>query len=169
MATQQKRNIPVESGKSTKSTSTGVHPILEVEKAFDRLIGRGWPLTWHLRDFPALDNLLEFEGTRLPKLDIIDRKNEIIVRAEVPGLDKKDINISLADNLLTIKGKTHKEKEEEKGDYHRHEISCSSFARSVTVPGTVDVSKVDASLKDGMLEIKLPKTAASNRLEISVH
>jgi len=168
MAKQQKQNIPVTGSKETKSSSSIMHPLIEVERAFDRLVGRGWPLTWHMRDFPALDNLLEFEGTRLSKLDIIDRPNEVMVRAEVPGLEKKDVTVSLTDNLLTIKGRTQSEKKEEKGDYHRHEISSSSFARSVSVPGTLDATKVVASLKDGILEIKLPKTTTSKSREISV-
>ncbi|MGZ8983592.1 MAG: Hsp20/alpha crystallin family protein [Methylotenera sp.] len=85
-----------------------------------------------------------------------------------PGIDKKDINISLTDNLLTIKGQTSSEKKEEKGDYYRHEISKSSFARSVSMPGAVDSSKTVASLKDGILEITLPKLESSKRRTITV-
>jgi HSP20 family protein len=92
----------------------------------------------------------------------------VLVRAEIPGIEKKDINISLTDNLLTIKGESKKEEKEEKGDYYRREISSSSFARSVTVPASVDVSKAVANLKDGVLEIKLPKAESSKRRNIMV-
>jgi len=91
-----------------------------------------------------------------------------VVRAEVPGIDKKDLDISITDNLLTIKGEIRTEKTEEKGDFHRHEISTSSFARSVTLPGPVDASTANAALKDGILEITFPKPESSKRRNISV-
>ncbi|MDP1765585.1 MAG: Hsp20/alpha crystallin family protein [Methylotenera sp.] len=165
-----KGNIPVTtSGKDVaKSSRPGLHPIAEMEKAFDRFFGRRWPSLLNWSDTPAVDSLFEFEGHRLPSLDVIDRDSEVVVRAEIPGIDKKDINVSLADNVLTIKGQTSTESKEEKGDYYRHEISSSSFARSVTVPGTVDGSKVVANLKDGILEVKLAKTESSKRQNIQV-
>jgi HSP20 family protein len=115
-----------------------------------------------------LDNFFEVGNRRLPSLDVIDRDNEVFVRAELPGIDKKDLNISLTDNLLTIKGQSSSEKKEEKGDYYRHEISSSSFARSVTIPAIVDSSKTVANLKDGILEITLPKVEASKRRNIAI-
>lgn len=169
MAMAQKHDIEISSDQPSKSSASLMHPLMEIEKAFDRLVGRGWPMTWHMRDFPAMDNLMEIEGARLPKLDVVDRAHEIIVRAEVPGLDKKDVHISLADNLLTIKGQTQHEKNEEKGDYHRHEIANTSFARCVTLPCAVAADKANASLKDGMLEIALPKTESSKKCCIKVH
>jgi HSP20 family protein len=162
MATEKKQDIPV------KSESPLMHPLLEIEKAFDRLVGNGWPISWHLRDIPMSMDAFTFEGSRAPKLDVIDREKEIIVRAEVPGINKKDIDVSLNENLLTIKGKTSSEKKEEKGDYHRHEISSSSFARSVTLPSSVTESKITASLKDGVLEVTLPKNGSSKKKSITV-
>jgi HSP20 family protein len=143
-----------------------------MEKMFERMLDRfsGWrkPLLTRWSDFPLMSDWVEEMKVRTPSLDVIDRDNEILVRAEVPGIDKKDLDITLTDNLLTIKGQTRSEKKEEKGDYHRHEISRSSFARSVTLPGTVNASKAAAALKDGILEIKLPKVESSKRRSISV-
>lgn len=149
------------------------HPIAEMERAFDRLFGRGFSSLWHGRDFPVMDSLfgdslLEFNGQRLPKIDVVDRNNEILVRAEVPGVEKKDLSISLTDNLLTIKGQSQSESKQEEGDYHRREISSSSFARSFTLPGSVDSAKAAASLKDGVLEITLPKAESSKKRNIAV-
>lgn len=154
------------------------HPIAEMERAFerlfgDRLFGRSFPSLWHRRDFPVMDSLfgdslLEFNGQRLPNIDVVDRNNEIMVRAEVPGIEKKDLTISLTDNLLTIKGQTKTESKQEEGDYHRREISSASFARSFTLPGTVDSAKAAASLKDGVLEITLPKAESSKKRNITV-
>lgn len=166
MATQKK--IPVKGSNKAKGESLMLHPLLEIEKAFDRLVGKGWPMSWHLRDFPTAVNSFEFEGVKIPKLDVIDRDKEIVVRAEVPGIDKKDIDVFLNGNLLTIKGESSSEKKEEKGDYHRHEISSSSLARSVTLPSSVIESKVTASLKDGVLEVTLPKNGASKKKTITV-
>lgn len=181
MVTKNKQNIrvtensPASKSKVTKSTPSVIrHPITEMENVFDRFFGRGgFPSLWRGRDFPTIDslfgdNLFEFSGQRLPKLDVVDRDNEIMVRSEIPGVEKKDLNISLTDNILTIKGQSSSEKKEEDGDYHRREISSSSFARSFTLPGAVDASKAVASLKDGVLEITLPKAESSKKRNITV-
>lgn len=163
MDTVTKDNIPVSTGKKTADKSTNwpvlQHPILEMERAFDRFIGRNW----------SVDNLFQVEGLRVPSLDIVDRDKEVLVRAEIPGIDKKDIKVSLTDNVLTIKAKTSKEETEEKGDYYRKEIFSSSFARSVTVPTNVDITRAAANLKDGILEIKLPKVESSKCCNIAVN
>lgn len=161
MDTARKGNIPVTSNKSEAAKGHWPvlqHPIAELERAIDRLFGRNWPL----------DNLFQVEGLRTPSLDVVDRETEVLVRAEIPGIDKKDINVSLTDNVLTIKGQTSKEEKVEKGDYYRNEISSASFARSITVPANVDVGKTVANLKDGILEIKLPKSESSKRRNITV-
>ncbi len=169
MDTDNKGNIPVTTGKGVAKTSwPAIHPIADMERAFDRFFGRSWPSLWHRNDISLLDNMFELEGQRLPSLDVIDRDVDILVRAEIPGIEKKDLKVSLTDNLLTIKGQSNSEKKEEKGDYHRHEISRSSFARSVTLPSAVDASKTAANLKDGILEITLPKVESSKRRNIAV-
>ncbi len=161
MDKDSKGNIPVTSSKTEATKGSWPvlqHPIAEMERAFDRFFGRSWPL----------DNLFQVEGLRMPSLDVVDRDTEVLVRAEIPGIDKKDINVTLTDNVLTIKGQTSKEEKEEKGDYYRNEISSASFARSITVPTNVDVTKTVANLKDGILEIKLPKAESSQRRNITV-
>jgi HSP20 family protein len=172
MDTQTKGNVPVTASKKStaakKQSWPSLKPIIDMEKAVERFFDRRWPSLVSWNDLPAEDTLFEFEGLRLPTLDVIDRDNEVLIRAEIPGIEKKDIHISLADNLLTIKGQTKKETEVEKGDYYKHEISNSSFARSVTVPSNVDESKVVANLKDGILEVKLPKIESSKRRSIKV-
>jgi len=170
MDAKTKGNIPVTtSGKEVaKSSWPSIHPIANLEKAFDKFFGRRSPALWSWSDTPTLDTLFEFDGLRMPSLDMIDRDSELIVRAEIPGIEKKDINISIANNVLTIKGQTSTESKEEKGDYYRHEISSASFARSISLPGEVDESKIVANLKDGVLEVKLPKSEVSKRRSIKV-
>lgn len=104
----------------------------------------------------------------MPRVDIIDRDEEIVVRAEIPGVDKKDLDVSLTDNTVTIKGSTHQEQKEEQGNYFRSEMARGSFARSVTLPGNVDGAGAKASFKDGVLELSLPKTENSKRRSIKV-
>lgn len=170
MGTINKESIPVNTGKQTFEKSnwpTLQHPIAEMERAFDRFFGHHW-LSRQWGDFFPLDKTFEEEGLRIANLDLVDRDNEVFVRAEIPGVEKKDINISLTDNLLTIKGQSKYEKKEEHGDYHRHEISSSSFARSVLLPANVDSSKAVALLKDGVLELTLPKVEISKHRNIEV-
>jgi HSP20 family protein len=167
-------NAAASKGKVVKSASPMVqHPIFDVERAFDRFFGRGFPSLWRGRDFPTIDsllgdNLFELGGQRLPNLDVVDRNDEVLVRAEVPGVEKKDLNITLTDNILTIKGESRSEQKTEEGDYHKREISSSSFARTLTLPATVDASKAVASLKDGVLDITLPKVESSKKRKIAV-
>lgn len=169
MANKDKQPISVTSGKEVPRTAfPASHPVADMERLFGRLLGQSWPSLISWPSTPLLGNLLEQAELRMPSLDVIDRDNEVVVRAEVPGIEKKDLDISLTDNLLTIKGQSSSEKKEEKGDYHRHEISRASFSRSVLLPGAVDSSKAIASLKDGILEITLPKVESSKRRNISV-
>ncbi|HNP25859.1 MAG TPA: Hsp20/alpha crystallin family protein [Nitrosomonas sp.] len=171
MSEVNQENIPVTTGKKSVISKPSLwpsHPFAEMERVFDRIFGRGQPSLWHRRDTPLLDNVFEFDGQRLPNLDVIDRENEMLVRAELPGIDKKNLNISITDNLLSIKGESGSETKEEKGDFYRHEISSFSFARSINLPCAVDDAKVTASLKNGILEITLPKTETSKRRNIQV-
>ena len=169
MSKENKENVPVATTKEEAKTKVAaIQPITEMERAFDRFFRRGWPSLWRWGDMPMPDNLFEWEGQRSPNLDVIDRDNEILVRAEIPGIEKKDLNISLTGNLLTIKGQSTSEVKEEKGDYHKREISSFSFSRSVVLPGAVDTSRTTASLKSGILEITLPKVESSKRRTITV-
>lgn len=176
MSDESKENVPVTTSKEEPKTEVStIRPATEMERtfsemerAFDRLFRGGWPTFGRWREIPMLDRLFELEAQRSPSLDVIDRDNEILVRAELPGIEKKDLNISLTDNLLTIKGQSTSEVKEEKGDYHKREISSFSFSRSITLPGAVDASNTKASLKNGILEITLPKVESSKRRTITV-
>ena len=173
MDTQTKRIIPIKTTKKSEGTAlSNLHPIAEMERLFNQMLDRLaiWrkPMPARWPDIPFMGDWFEENDFRLPSLDLVDRDNEILVRAEVPGIEKKDIDISMTDNLLTIKGQSSAETKEEKGNYHRHEISNSSFSRSVLLPGAVDASKANANLKDGVLEIILPKLESSKKRNISV-
>lgn len=108
------------------------------------------------------------ESEWLPSLDVAETKNELVVKAEVPGMDPKDIDISLSDGVLTIKGEKRQEKEEKEADYHVAERSYGSFLRSVQLPKEVQSDKISASYKNGILRITLPKSEEAKKKEIKI-
>jgi HSP20 family protein len=140
-----------------------------MESFFEQYFGRPWFRPFR-RDLPAWDELSKaFEG-RIPNVDVIDREKEVIVRAEIPGVKKEDLEVSLCDNRLTVKGSTrHEETKEEEGEYYRRELSRGSFSRMITLPSDIDTEKARAEFKDGVLEMTLPKQKPSKRHRIRVH
>jgi HSP20 family protein len=110
----------------------------------------------------------EERGEWLPSLDVSETKNEVVVKAEVPGMDPKDIDLSLSDGVLTIKGEKKQEKEEKEANYHLVERSYGAFVRSVRLPREVQSDKISASYKDGILKIALPKSEEAKKKEIKI-
>ncbi|MGD8568614.1 MAG: Hsp20/alpha crystallin family protein [Gammaproteobacteria bacterium] len=141
-------------------------PFEEIDRYIEGLFPRGWlrPSRW---EWPALSETAPFGG-KLPKVDIVDREKDILVRAEVPGIDKDNLDISITENTVTIKGTTHHEEKEEKGEYYRRETSHGSFARTVTLPAEVDSEHAKANYKDGVLELTVPKVKKSQRRTIKI-
>jgi len=92
----------------------------------------------------------------------------LTVKAELPGIAEKDIDISISDGILTIKGEKKHEKEEEKACYHTVERRYGSFSRTMRLPTDVDSEKVDATFKDGVLRLALPKSEASKPRKIEI-
>ena len=110
----------------------------------------------------------EERGEWLPSLDVSETKNELVVKAEVPGMDHKDIDVSLFNGVLTIKGEKKQEREEKEAGYHLVERSYGSFVRSVQLPKEVQGDKINASYKDGILRITLPKSEEAKKKEIKI-
>ena len=103
-----------------------------------------------------------------PAIDVAEDENSIIVRAEVPGCNAEDVEISVYGNTLTISGeKKIKEEKKEKGYYHV-ESSYGTFRREITLPTDVDSDKIDATCKDGVLSITLPKAAKAKAVKVKV-
>jgi HSP20 family protein len=139
----------------------------EMDRAFDSLFHRGW-----LRPFrEAWPDLARFEetfGIGAPRIDVLDRDEEILVRAEVPGVDRKDLQVELSGQMLTIHGERRREEKEEKGEYFRSEIAHGMFSRTIRLPEEVALDKAAAEFKDGILEVHLPKTHKTERRRIEV-
>ncbi|HOQ82523.1 MAG TPA: Hsp20/alpha crystallin family protein [bacterium] len=128
----------------------------DIRTGFDRLLERISPSLYG-------------EGMWMPAVDIKDTGENLVVKAEVPGFDKKDINISLTGDTITISGKMQEGKEEKKAQYLYRERVSGSFTRSFTLPVPVDREKVKATCKDGVLEIILPKAEEAKTKEIKVN
>ncbi len=168
MAKEHKTEIQKGSGNGPKG---GLHTYMTPFEDMERWFESAFPATWPRPsrwEWPRWSQMqAPFEG-RLPKVDVIDRESEVLVRAELAGVDKKDIDISVSDNTVTIRGSTRQESKEEKGDYYRCEIAEGSFARTVALPCDVDSDKAKAAFKDGLLELTLPKRVSAKRHTVKV-
>ena len=130
-----------------------------LKSEMDRVLDRFFEPKWE--EYAAL-------GEWAPSLDLSESKEAFVVKAEVPGMEPRDIQVSLQENLLTIKGEKKQEKEEKDERYHRVERNYGAFARSVRLPVAVDGSKVDARFKNGLLTVTLPKMPGAKGTTIPV-
>ncbi len=103
-----------------------------------------------------------------PAIDVKETDNSIVVTAELPGIESKDVMINVRDNVLTIKGEKRAEKREEKDNYHYVERSYGSFARQIALPSEVDSDKAEAKMDKGVLSLTLPKRHDGGGKTISV-
>lgn len=106
----------------------------------------------------------------VPRVDVREEDNSLVISAELPGMDQKDIDVTVTNDSVRISGeKKHEEKEEEKG-YYRHETSYGSFERIIDLPAEVDEEKAEAEFSKGVLTIKLPKSeeAQAKRKKIKI-
>jgi len=117
-----------------------------MNRLFEDAAGRGW------RGHEATSTT-----TWSPVVDIFETANEIFVKAEIPGVDKKDVSLHLENNVLTLKGERRFEKETKEENYHRIERAYGAFSRAFAIPVTVDDDNIRAEYRDGILTIALPK------------
>lgn len=103
-----------------------------------------------------------------PLVDIAETEDEITVTAEIPGMNKEDVKISIQDNVLSLKGEKKRETEEKAANLHRVERLYGSFERAFSLPSTVQTDKVMAEYKDGLLTIRLPKAEDAKPKEIDI-
>lgn len=157
---KEEENVPVE----RESPSRMPSPFEEMDRMMESFFPRRWmhPFRWEMPNFPELTEM------KIPKVDIIDRDKEIIVKAELPGVAKEDIELSITDNTVTIKATTSHEEKEEKGNYFRSEIRRGSFSRTVALPGDIDADKARANFNDGILKLTMPKLEKSHRRNVNV-
>ncbi len=107
-------------------------------------------------------------GTWYPSVDIYETKDEVVLKAELPGMEKKDFSIEVKDNMLMLKGERKFERETKEENYYRIERSYGTFHRSFTLPAAVDRDKIKAKYKEGILEISMPKVETAKAKQVSV-
>jgi HSP20 family protein len=107
-------------------------------------------------------------GEMVPTVDVFEDHDDVVVKAELPGMKKEDIDVKLTDGTLVISGEKKKEEKVEKKDYYRMERSYGSFTRTVNLPAEVQTDKAKAIFKDGILEIRAPLTEEAKRKEKKV-
>lgn len=117
---------------------------------FEELFAEPWAPFW------PMPRVREALSLTLPAIDMYEEGDALVVQAELPGLEKEDLEVSVSGNVLTISGKKEKEEKVEKRNYRRMERSTGSFTRSVMLPVEVELDKVTASYKDGVLEVRAP-------------
>ncbi len=138
-----------------------VRDLVGLEGDFNRMIDRFFS--------PEIFN--QADVTRngwIPSLDVEENKDEFKVIVELPGVSKDDVNITFQDDTLTIEGERKKEDEKKDVDYHRVERRYGKFSRSFKLPTHIDANKIDASFKDGLLTIQLPKAEEVKPKQINV-
>ncbi len=153
-----KKNVPVHHEEA--------HPVAvlqtEMNHLFDdfsRTLGFGgsspWPFGHGARAFA-------------PQIDVTETDDGIRILAELPGMEQKDLQVSLSDDILTLKGEKHMEKEDKGKDYYRMERSFGSFHRAVQIPCEVKADQVNASFKNGVLTVTLPKTDGAKQAKRTI-
>jgi HSP20 family protein len=128
----------------------------EWERRFDDLLGR-----------PSWRVPVEERGW-MPAVDVFEKEDKFVVKAELPGMKEEDIDVSVIGDTLSIKGEKKTETEIKDENYYRCERSYGSFYRSIPIPSNVDANKIEASFEDGILEVALPKSAKVKPKKIAV-
>jgi HSP20 family protein len=119
-------------------------------------------------DDERIGNILSEDKSFVPAFDISESDTEYSVVAELPGIDEKDLDVTLTDGILTIKGEKKHESEEKGETYHRIERRYGSFQRSFRMPDGVQGDKIDATYKDGVLKLMIPKSETSEAKKIEI-
>lgn len=141
-------------------------PLLGMEDFIESLFSRPWmePMSWRR---PLLAELEGFE-MKFPRIDMVDRDSELLVRAELPGVEKKDLEITVADDFLTIAVHREVSEKEESEHFYRAEMARGAMERTIPLPVDVVGDKAKAELKDGILELVIPKATKVSRHKVSV-
>ncbi len=163
-----KRQGSATAGKAAAPAAEETAPVRlnDLERVFDSLLHRTWRNPFRF-DWPRV---AELQGLlpHTPAIDVVDREKEVVVRAQLPGVKKGDLDVSIADRILTIKGSTRTEEKEEKDNFFRQEIRTGSFSKAVQLPADVDAAKAQATFKDGVLELQLPKRRVVKQQQVPV-
>lgn len=130
----------------------------ELDRVFDSFLGRGFGR------FPTLSRSEDGDAV-VPSIDVRETETEFVIEAELPGMDEKDVSVTLNDGVLTLKGEKKSKREETKDNYHLMERSYGSFQRSFEIADAVDGDKVKATFDKGVLKVTMPKRPEAVKAE----
>ena len=146
--------------------SRGLSWFEDADRLWDTFIDRlGFNEPWGISGF---NDPRSRQWLRRPRVDVAERDDDLIVTAEVPGLKSEDLDISVTNDVLTLRAQQSAENETTEGEYHRREIVQGSFVRHIRLPCAVDADSAQASYRDGVLRLVLPKTARERTRKISI-
>ncbi|MFI5014746.1 MAG: Hsp20/alpha crystallin family protein [Hyphomicrobiales bacterium] len=159
--------LPIKTEKSTLAESRMPHHPLgtlrrEIDRLFDGVVGGNFALPWR-RMFDTEPNWLGWQTGIAAAVDVVEDSDKYQITAELPGFDDKNIEVKLSNGSLVIKGEKQEQKEEKDSNYYLSERRFGSFQRSFTLPEGVDAQKIDATFKNGVLNVTLPKTAEAKK------
>jgi len=132
----------------------------EMQRHFDEVFGRPF--------VPSVWRRLPEEMAWAPAVEVLDKDDKFVVRAEIPGVKQEDMSVSIEGDTLTIRGEKKVEKETKEENYYRSERAYGSFYRPIALPSIVDASKITAECEDGVLEVTLPKASEAKPKKIEV-
>jgi len=135
----------------------------EIDRIFDEFTHGRLSLPRRLLDAEPLWGSEASLGVSLPAVDVVEKEKEYEIAAELPGIDEKDIEVRVADGIVTVKGEKKEQKEERAKNYHRSERRYGSFQRSFELPAGVDQEKIEAKFEKGVLTLTLPKTIEAQK------
>jgi HSP20 family protein len=162
--------VPVKTEKGSSSMPQALRPFeslrREVDRLFEDFAGGIWRSPFG-RSYFDIEPAWRFSRSMnaIPAIDVSETGQAYEITAELPGMDEKNVEVKVADGILTIRGEKQEEKEEKGKDYHLSERSFGSFQRAFQVPENVDVDKINASFKKGVLTVTLPKSAEAQKSE----
>jgi HSP20 family protein len=141
--------------------STVMSPFLTLRDDLDRMFDSFLltPFSRRLFEIEPLRRRGMLAGDVTPRMDVVETEQAIALTAELPGITEKDVEISIAEGMLTIRGEKRQEHDEKTGDYHLSERSYGSFTRSLRLPENVDEEHIEATVEKGVLTVTIPKTA----------
>ena len=135
-------------------------PLEEMERWFEESFNRPFFSPRLLSRFGLPELTSPFTAVS-PQVDIYEDRNDVVVKAEIPGIKKEDIEINVKENMITISGEKQSEEKVERKDYYRLERSFGSFSRHLHLPADIQADKAKATFRDGVLEVRIPKSEAA--------
>jgi HSP20 family protein len=127
----------------------------EMDRLWDSFFERGLPERFESREW-------------MPAFDMAEKENELIVKVDLPGIEPKELDVSVSDNTLTVRGEKKEEREEKKEDYLMRESAYGAFSRSVRLPYPIQSDKIKTSYQDGVLRIAMPKSEEAKKKQVKV-